>query len=352
MHPILARAERLTTYLAAWLIVAVLLAAVLTRQGLSWLEALALLLPMCLVYGFACLSAWYVCRATPLTSSGVVRVLSSSALAAVIASGLWVELMRLWVSALVALPFFTESAARYAGHDPLLFAAGVLLFLLALTVHYLLLAFELARQAEQRQLRMEVLAREAELRALRAQLDPHFLFNSLNSISALTAVDPAGARRMCVLLADFLRDTLNVSSRDQIPLVEELALTDRFLGIEQVRFGDRLQVERHVDGAAAQCRVPPLLLQPLVENAVTHGIAGLLEGGVIRLDVSRRDRRLSIAIENPRDAESPRRSRRGVGLENVRQRLIAMFGADARLDTRADDTYYRVELAMPCLIDD
>jgi len=352
MHPILARAERLTTYLVAWLIVAVLLAAVVTRQGLSWLEALALLLPMCLVYGFACLSAWYVCRATPLTSSGVLRVLSSSVLAAVIASGLWVALMRLWVSALVQLPPFAESAVRYTGHEPLLFAAGVLLFLLALTVHYLLLAFELARQAEQRQLRMEVLAREAELRALRAQLDPHFLFNSLNSISALTALDPAGARRMCVLLADFLRDTLNVSSRNQIPLVEELALTDRFLGIEQVRFGDRLQVERHVDGAAAQCRVPPLLLQPLVENAVTHGIAGLLEGGVIRLDVSRRDQRLSIAIENPRDAESPRTSRRGVGLENVRQRLMAMFGADARLDTRADDGRYRVELAMPCLTDD
>ena len=368
MHPILARAERLTAYLAAWMIVAVLLAAVVTRQGLGWMEGLALLLPMCLVYGFVCLSAWYVCRATPLTSpgpprpltqgraggggSGVSRVLASSALAAVIASGLWIALMRLWVSALIQLPLFTESAIRYAGLEPLLFAAGVLLFLLALTVHYLLLAFELAREAEQRQLRMEVLAREAELRALRAQLDPHFLFNSLNSISALTAVDPAGARRMCVLLADFLRDTLTVSSRSQISLVEELALTDRFLGIEQVRFGDRLQVERHVDGAAAQCRVPPLLLQPLVENAVTHGIAGLLEGGVIRLDVSRRDQRLSIAIENPRDTESPRPARHGVGLENVRQRLLTMFGGDARLDTHTDDGRYRVELALPCLTDD
>src|SRR5213593_2325510 len=190
MHPILTRAERLTTYLTAWLVVAVLLAAVVTRQGLSWVEALALLLPICLVYGFVCLSAWYVCRATPLTSpgpptpvtlsraggggSGVLRVLASSALAAVIASGLWVALMRLWVSALVQFPPFTESAIRYAGLEPLVFAAGVLLFLLALTVHYLLLAFELAREAEQRQLRMEVLTREAELRALRAQLDPHF----------------------------------------------------------------------------------------------------------------------------------------------------------------------------------
>jgi sensor histidine kinase YesM len=352
MHPILTRVERLTTYLAAWLVVAVLLAAVVTRRGLGWVEALALLLPLCLVYAFACLSAWYVCRATPLNSSGVLRVLASSALAAVVASGLWVALLRLWISALIQLPPFTESAGRYAGHEPLLFATGVLLFLLALTVHYLLLAFELAREAEQRQLRMEVLAREAELRALRAQLDPHFLFNSLNSISALTAVDPVGARRMCMLLADFLRDTLNVSSRDRIPLVEELALADRFLGIEQVRFGDRLQVERRVDATAGQCRVPPLLLQPLVENAVTHGIAGLLEGGVIRLDVSRHHERLSIAIENPRDTESPQSSRRGVGLENVRQRLIATFGGDARLDTRADDGRYRVELALPCLTDD
>ena len=352
MHPILTRVERLTTYLAAWLVVAALLAAVVTRQGLGWVEALALLLPLCLVYAFACLSAWYVCRATPLTTSGVARVLASSALAAVVASGLWVALMRLWVSALVFLPLFAASADSYAGHEPLLFAAGVLLFLLALTVHYLLLAFELAREAEQRQLRMEVLAREAELRALRAQLDPHFLFNSLNSISALTTVDPAGARRMCVLLADFLRDTLNVSSRDKIPLAEELALADRFLGIEQVRFGDRLQIERHVDAAAAQCRVPPLLLQPLVENAVTHGIAGLLEGGVIRVDVSRHHERLSIAIENPRDTEPSRSAHRGVGLENVRQRMAAMFGGEARLETRAEGARYTVELALPCLTDD
>jgi len=352
MHPILARAERLTAYLTAWLVVAVLLAAVVTRQDLGWMEALAILLPMCLVYAFACLSAWYVCRATPLTTSSVVRVLASSGLAAIVASGLWLALMRFWVSALSLLPAFATTGASFTSHEPLLFATGVLLFLLALTVHYLLLAFELAREAEQRQLRMEVLAREAELRALRAQVDPHFLFNSLNSISALTAVDPAGARRMCVLLADFLRDTLNVSSRSQIELVEELALTDRFLGIEQVRFGDRLQVERHVDATAGQCRVPPLLLQPLVENAVTHGIAGLLEGGVIRLDVSRRDGRLSIAIENPRDAESSPPARRGVGLENVRQRLMAMFGGNARLETRAADGRYRVELALPCLTDD
>ena len=102
-----------------------------------------------------------------------------------------------------------------------------------------------------------------------------------------------------------------------------------------------------MDDAASRCRVPPLLLQPLIENAVTHGIAGLLDGGVIRLDVARRNGGLSIAIENPRDTDTPVQAHRGVGLENVRQRLLAMFGPDARLETRADPGTFRVELALP-----
>ena len=131
--------------------------------------------------------------------------------------------------------------------------------------------------------RRDVLTREAELRALRAQVDPHFLDNSLNSISVSTASYPAGARRMCILLADFLRNTLSVSAHESIRLADELALADRFPDIEQVRVGSRLKVERRVDVSAVDCLVPPLILQPLVENAVTHGIAGMLDGGLILL---------------------------------------------------------------------
>jgi len=352
MHPILARAERLASYLGAWLIVCVLLALVLARQGLSWFEALALLLPIVLVYAFVCLSAWYVCRAMPLATSGVLRALLSSLLAAVVASGLWLALARLWIVMLSAFPTFAPVAARYRQQMPLLFAAGVLLFLLSLAVHYALLALERAREAERRQLHLEVLTRDAELRALRAQIDPHFLYNSLNSISALTASDPAGARRMCVLLGEFLRNTLKVGERERIPLADELVLAEGFLGIEQVRFGARLQVERRIDEAAAECLVPPLLLQPLVENAVTHGIAKLLEGGVIRLDVGRGNGRLSIAIENPRDPDEVTPRPGGVGLDNVRRRLEATFGRAARMETRAEAGRFRVALDLPWSTED
>lgn len=349
MHPILSRIDRLAAYLAVWLGAGVLTAGLFTRFGLGWIEALVLLAPLFLVYAFVCLSAWYVSRAAPLTAS-IVRVLASSVAASAIASGLWLGLANAWIAALNLTTAFAPAAGRYAQQLPFLFALGVLLFLLALAVHYVLLAIEAAGRAERRQLELQILARDAELRALRAQIDPHFLYNSLNSISALTAVDPAGARRMCLLLGEFLRNTLDVSARQRIPLSDELALAEGYLNIEQVRFGSRLRVERRVDDEAKSCLVPPLLLQPLVENAVTHGIARLLDGGLIRLDVARRDGQLAILVENPCDAEAAAARPGGMGLANVRGRLDAMFGREARVDARVGEGQFSVELHLPASV--
>ena len=149
-------------------------------------------------------------------------------------------------------------------------------------------------------------------------------FRSLQSISALTTADPAAARRMCLLLADFLRDTLALGARERIPLASELAIAKRFLAIEQVRFGERLRVEVTAD-AADQCLVPPLVLQPLVENAVTHGIAHVLDGGVVRIAAERGTALLRIQVDNPCDRGRPAGRGTGVGLTNVRARLRTLY---------------------------
>ena len=347
MHPILGRTDRLASYLAAWVVAAGLLSAVLTRLGLGWLESLVFIVPLFLVYAFVCLSAWYLCRAQPIRDLSLARVLTSSSVTAVTAAAFLLAKARAWILVLSATPAFGESSGRYEQQMPLLFAVGTLLFLLSIAAHYALIAVEAAREAERHQLELEVLRRDAELRALRAQINPHFLYNSLNSISALTMRDPAGARRMCVLLGDFLRSTLNVSGHDSIPLSEELALVDRFLAIEQVRFGSRLQVERAIDPAALECRVPPLVLQPLVENAVVHGIASRLDGGVIRISVARLADSVSMIVDNPRDADSPEHTRTGVGLDNVRRRLAAMFGDAARLRVSTEPESFRVDITLP-----
>jgi hypothetical protein len=351
MHPILARLQRLAAYLAAWLLVGVLLAIALTRQGLGWIEALAFLIPLILVYAFVCLSAWYVCRAMPLATSGIPGVLTASALAAFSAGAIWVAMTQAWLAALEPIPFFAAAMDQYRAQTPFLFSASVLLFLLVLSVHYVALAFDAVREAERQQLELQVLTRDAELRALRAQINPHFLYNSLNSISALTTSDPPGARRMCLLLGEFLRNTLKMSAMDRIAIVDELALVDAFLGIEQVRFGARLRVERDVDPAALPCRVPPLLLQPLMENAIGHGIAGLIEGGTIHVGIARRDGRVSVVIENPRDPEAKPRKSGGVGLDNVRRRLAMMFPGAAHMTAGGDADRFRVELDFPSVED-
>jgi two-component system sensor histidine kinase AlgZ len=351
MHPILARLERLAGYLALWSAIGVLVSLVLTRQGLTWPEALVQTLPPLLVYSFVCLSAWYVCRAMPLATSGVPGVLTASVIAASVAGTFWLALNEIWLGTLESMPALAQVTTRFRAQTPFLFAVSVMLFLLMLSVYYVVLAFEAFRTAERQQLELQVLTRDAELRALRAQVDPHFLYNSLNSISALTGSDPAAARRMCLLLAEFLRTTLRVSTQQRITMAEELTLADRFLSIEQVRFGARLQIERSIDESALECHVPPLVLQPLLENAVGHGIAGMIDGGTIRLDVVRRGERLAITVENPRDPDAMPRARGGVGLENVRKRLAIVFGGAARMDAVASPTGFRVAIDLPSTLD-
>jgi hypothetical protein len=347
MHPILARLERLAAYLGLWCAIGVLVGAVLTRQGLTWPEALVQVLPPLLAYSFICLSAWYVCRAMPLGTSGVPGVLTAAVVAASVAGGFWLLLNEVWLATLEAMPGLAPVTERFRAQTPLLFAVSVMLFLLVLSVHYVALAVEAFRTAERQQLELKVLTRDAELRALRAQINPHFLFNSLNSISALAGSDAAGARRMCLLLAEFLRKTLALRERDEIPLGDEVALVDAFLAVEQVRFGSRLRALVRIDPEAELCLVPPLVLQPLVENAVSHGIAGLVEGGTIVIEARRAAGRIELAVVNPADPDRPRKRGHGMGLKNVRERLATRHGAAAHVDAREANGTFTVTLSFP-----
>ncbi|PYV64866.1 MAG: hypothetical protein DMG95_03300 [Acidobacteria bacterium] len=211
-----------------------------------------------------------------------------------------------------------------------------------------LLADEAAGDAEKREVEARVLARESELKALKTQVNPHFIFNCLNSISALTSSDPAKAREMCVLLAEFLRKTLGLGERALIPLRDELSLLKAYLAVEQIRFSSRLKVEENTAAETLENLLPPLLLQPLVENAVRHGVAQLTEGGWIRIDIQQPEPEiLSIAIENNFDPEAPRRKGSGIGLRNVRERLDASYGNRARFDVRANHDRFLVSLNLP-----
>jgi two-component system sensor histidine kinase AlgZ len=347
MHPILEDRRRLALYLLAWLLIGLLLS-VGVRSDAEWTTAAAFLLPLCLVFAFIGLSTWYLCRAFPLSgSTSVWTLIIVQMTAAATASAIWTGLGYVWAAALDGL--LAEPAAQpfYAQQRPVLFVVGALLYWLAAAGHYMLVAFQTSRDAETRAVEQTLLAREAELRALRAQIDPHFIFNSLHSISALTTTDAAAARTMCLLLADFLRDTLRLGSSSRISFADEWSLAERFLAIEQVRLGSRLNVARDSDPHAADCPVPPLLLQPLVENAVIHGIAQLVEGGTIRMTSHREGPTLTVTVENPCDPDRVRTRGVGLGLELLRQRLTTEFGMYDAVRAEERSGRFKVEVRIP-----
>jgi len=348
MHPLLARPTRLLLYLLACVAVGLLLAPVFAAIGpRTYLQAVAFIAPLTLVYGAIGLSAWWVCRANPVARTSPGKLVAVQLAAAVLASVVWTVLGAAWAAALARLSLPLLPREALSRELVVLFASGVLLYLLSAVIHYLFVAVWDSLAAERRALESQVHAREAELRALRAQLSPHFLFNSLNSINALIKPDPEGARRMCEGLGDFLRLTLRLGGQDSVTLAEELGLIERYLAIERVRFGERLQVEQRVDPAALSCLLPPLLLQPLVENAVKHGIARRLESGTLRLEAERREGRLVVTLENPVDEDQEHRPGTGTGIGNVRRRLAALGDHDAHLAITPGPGVFRVVLMLP-----
>jgi two-component system sensor histidine kinase AlgZ len=336
MHPIFEKKTWFAGYVAAWMVLGVMLAGLMHIGGtVSWRDGLIVSEPLLLFYSFVCLTPWYMCRQLPLGSTSAIKLVANHLGAAILADAIWLEMARViakWLD--LGDSFRTETTTVLA-------VIGLLLYFLSVALHYMLLAVERSREAE-------VQARDAELRALKAQINPHFLFNSLNSITALTATDPVRAREMCIRLSDFLRSTLGLGERASISWKEELQLARTYLEVEQVRFGARLNVEMDVDEACSECLVPPLVLQPLIENAVKHGIATLVDGGTITVEGRVIDGLLEVSVENGFDPESPAPRRSGLGLRNVRNRLATRFGDVAHLSAHATENRFRAELVVPC----
>jgi LytS/YehU family sensor histidine kinase len=204
----------------------------------------------------------------------------------------------------------------------------------------------LAVQARRRHGEALVAVREAQLQALTAQLNPHFLFNCLNSIRALIVERPADAAAMVTGLADLLRYSLSADRRRTVTLAEELAIVDEYVNLERMRFEDRLRTDRTVDPAALTARVPPMLVQTLIENAVKHGIASSTTGGTVHLRVKIENRTLEIEVTNTGAFKTPVNAE-GRGLRNAADRLRLIYGAAASLTVRGTSEHAIASLSIP-----
>lgn len=263
-----------------------------------------------------------------------------------------------WVAALsyvslllvvLALAEVTYTAGRYTGIAPLVAGLGHLDFLgrnlgIGAVVAALGLRYFWLRDVWRRQAAAEL---EARYRALQARIRPHFLFNTLNGISELVVTRPEAAERALENLSALLRVALIDDERRLVPLSEELALTRAYIDIETLRLGDRLRVEWDVSPEANSWPVPSLCLQPLVENAIAHGIAQLPEGGRVYVNASVRDWMLALSVVNPLPPEPSDPGGRHLALDNIEQRLALRYGTAARLRRDAAPGRFEVTMQLP-----
>ena len=238
---------------------------------------------------------------------------------------------------------------------PLLFRGleGAWLVLVAYcAVHAVVMYYAELRYEQARHLEARALARDAELRALRYQLQPHFLFNTLNAISTLVAEErSAEARQMLARLGDFLRSVLDTRNGHEVTLAEEVAMTEAYLEIEKARLGKRLLPSWQLGDGVLAAYVPYLLLQPLVENAIRHGIAPRSAPGRLNIRIARDGAQLDIRIINDLpeadDAPAQKDTRPAVGLDNVRGRIARLYPGAARVEAGVREGRYHVRLMLP-----
>lgn len=348
MNPLLSNLKATLYNSTIWALLGALFAALLVMLDAgAWLQAFSFTIPVALCFGFISSSAYYVCRALPLARRRFISWFSYFGLSSLISAAIWMCLTYGWFAILQNLDF----GLRLPPNSWLVAAlCAVFLYILSILCYDVLLAVDTMRQSELRQAASDLHAREAELQMLRTQINPHFLFNSLNSISALTSIDPASARDMTIELAQFFRQTLTLSDQHKIPLRQELQLCQHFLAIEKIRFGSKLAAEFNIEPETENCLIPPMVLQPLLENAIKHGIRTLSEGGCILVQSRLLGEWLNIVISNPfesADESTAAATGTGTGLKNLRERFSTLYGARCRVEWREDQTNFYVELSLP-----
>ena len=345
LHPVFSNKRTLTIYLSAWAVLAIAQACFLFFYGNVELAAA---ITDAIIYNTVLialgLSLWYPLVYTKKQES-TTRMLLNNLLAGIVLLALWFGISHMVSSSvLTRYPAYLELAEKII---PLRFITGAFLLMILMAMYHLFIFYHHLEEQKYKAMQLTKQVKEAELKALKAQLNPHFLFNSLNSIGSLTITDPDGARVMLNQLSDFLRYSLHRNLSDLISLREELKNMNRYLEIEKVRFSDRLICEMEYTPHCLDLKLPAMLLQPIYENAIKHGLYESIEPVTIRTYCQDNKGKLEISIINNYDPEAITAKGEGVGIEHVRKTLYNLYNQDSLLTISRENNHFEVSLTIP-----
>lgn len=348
MHPLLKSPKTILLLFLLWLpFVASACGLQSIVTGQSFLNATILIAPPMFLELFILLSSWYVCRATPLDSKKTIIIILTHLLASGLMILIWMQVTMMYSEILVLIRDNENWRGYFNQSYPFLFAQGILFYFLAAAIHYLVLELEKTRKAEQRALENSLAVAQAQLNSLKATVHPHFLFNSLTALGALTATDPAKAQKMSAQLAEFLRYSMEYGKQEWVTIDDEIEHIKNYSAIEQTRLGSRLKIEYDIDANVSGSRVLPFTLIPLIENGVKHGIEPSVVGGSLSLTARKSGQSLFIRVTNPFDPKSKSRKGEGFGLDALRRRLAAGYGKPLPLVVDNNGKQYSVTLKIP-----
>ena len=345
-NPFLERNKHIYIYGITWIFIALIQTLlILFATDLELYVALTDSLVFNSLYALLAITVWY-----PIRYGNPEGKLSLSIVTTYLVVGVLIITGWLYLGFLVLKLILFEHESYFTFLNDSFIArlsTGILYYGVTLLIYHL---FIYGRELEAKKLnetQLNLLVKESELNLLRSQLNPHFLFNSLNSISSLTISDPERARDMIIKLSEFLRYALRHGEREKTRLSEEVKNIDLYLEIEKIRFGDKLVFEKEISPECEAGLIPNMILQPLFENAVKHGVYESTEPIRIELSCKGIKEGMEITIRNNFDQGQVSRKGAGIGLKNVRNRLMLIYSKDELLSVHQSDNIFEVKLLIP-----
>ena len=345
-NPIFKSLKNLNYYLIFWAVLSFLFIQLLyigTEIGLT--ASITDGLVFTFLLGGIGLTLWYPARYIPIEKNSTVKIILSHSIGALITTVIWLLIGYFLLVGLFNFkdtytPFFYSTLAWRI-------LIGLLFYSLFVSFYYIIIYYTGFHEREIKEAELKSLVTEAELKSLKFQINPHFIFNSLNSMSALTEIDPAKAKKMILKLADFLRYILKTNELEKNKLSEELKNIGLYLDIERIRFEDKFEYIEETSEGCSSVEIPSMILQPLFENAIKHAVYETLDKVTLKLICRIQNGFLKIVVQNNFDEAGIAKKGAGVGLKNIEERLKLIYHQNNLLEVKKEKDIFKVTLYIP-----
>jgi two-component system LytT family sensor kinase len=346
MHPILTNKKSRLYFVLAWILITVIHVLVLIFfYSAEFKNALIDGIIFNIILAAIAMGMWYPVRFMKSGESSKIGLVLNHIGVGILTISLWLTTGYFILESILRekieyITFLDQSM-------PWRVVSGVLIYLVLLLIYYLILYYVDLQEKIRLEADLKTLVKESELNMLKSQINPHFIFNSLNSINSLILTDHQKAQNMVIKLSEFLRYALKYHQKEKTRLDEELYNINLYLEIEKIRFGEKLLIENNIPEQFGKCLLPNMILQPLIENTIKHGVYESTETVKIYMEALISDDYLNITITNNFDPEQPAKNGNGLGLKNIQNRMMLIYNRDDLFTYRRSDDVFITQLSVP-----